>query len=526
MRHPAVLAIGALITASVSAPHAVTPPVLPGPIGSLHRPIRTTVRETQRLFDQGLTLFYGFNREGARRSFAAAAALDPAAAMPHVGVALSFGPNLNTDSTVADTTRGCTSARRGARLSRQPDERAYADALVLRYCRGLSFDSSTEYAIELGTLFARRPDDPDAATLYADSLLMLRPRAGQQNAELVAVLELVLKRWPNHAGANHYYVHAVEGSASPERGLASARRLETLVPAVGHLLHMPSHIYTRLGDYDKAIESNVRAAAADLAYLESNAGDREQAMYHEHDVESLAVALGSAGRFQRAEQVAATRIGGHGHGADVTTTASGFSPLKLFVLLRFFRWHDVVQSPPPPQGDRTRVFHHFAQAVAHAQLKQWPLAEAERQAFEREVDAVPADAVYRSNQLQAVLHVLHVILEARVGSGRGNSAATIDAWRRAVAAQDQLTYHEPAPVYYPVRESLGAALFKAQRFGDAARVFQDDLARNPRSGRSLFGLWQTLGALGRPGDAEAAHRRFLEAWATSDVALSLDDDEW
>ena len=225
MQPARILAIGVLVPAAVLAQRPSVAPVLSGSIGPLHHQIDTRVPEAQRSFDEGLTMYYGFNREGARRSFAAAAALDPKAAMPHVGLALSFGPNLNTESTPADVTAGCTEGRLGATLARQADERAYAAAMATRNCGGLSFEASTAYAIAMGTLFQEHPDDPDAATLYADSLQMLRPRTGEQNAELVAVLELVLRRWPDHPGATHYYIHAVEGSASPERGLASARCL-------------------------------------------------------------------------------------------------------------------------------------------------------------------------------------------------------------------------------------------------------------------------------------------------------------
>lgn len=523
MQPARILAIGVLVPAAVLAQRPSAAPVPSGSIGPLHHQIDTRVPEAQQSFDEGLTMYYGFNREGARRSFAAAAALDPKAAMPHVGLALSFGPNLNTESTPADVNAACTEGRRGATLARQADEHAYAEAMATRYCGGLSFDASTAYAIAMGTLFQKRPDDPDAATLYADSLQMLRPRTGEQNAELVAVLELVLRRWPDHPGATHYYIHAVEGSASPERGLASARRLETLVPAVGHLLHMPSHIYTRLGEYDRAIAANERAAAADRAYLQSHPGDEEQLTLYEHDSKSLAAALSSAGQFARARQVADTPLARPGHRANSTSHSSAFSALRPLVLLRFYKWADVVPSPLPLPGARALALHHFARAAASAQLKQWTLADVERRAFEREAAAAPVGAMFRSNRWRDVLQVFRLMLDARVAQGRGDTAAAIDAWRRATAAQDKLTYHEPAPIYYPVRESLGAALYRNRQYLDARRVFEEDLARTPGNGRSLFGLWKTLVALDRRPDAEAARRRFQDAWAASDVALSLDD---
>ena len=236
MRYPDRAAIVVLVssaavlfTAAASGQRPAIAPAVPGApgSGSVHHQIRTSVSEAQRLFDQGLTYYYGFNREGARRSFTAAAARDAAAAMPSVGIALSYAPNLNTDSTAAEIAQGCTAARQGFARGRQADERAYADALIQRYCGGLSFDSGTAYAIAMGEIFQRWPDDPDAAVLYAESLLMLRPRTAEQNVELVGVLELVLKRWPDHIGANHFYIHAVEASST------SAARTRQRSPARG-----------------------------------------------------------------------------------------------------------------------------------------------------------------------------------------------------------------------------------------------------------------------------------------------------
>jgi tetratricopeptide (TPR) repeat protein len=528
MRYPRCAAIvglvcsaGVLLTAAASGQRPAIAPAVPGAPGSVHHQIRTSVSEAQRLFDQGLSFYYGFNREGARRSFAAAAARDAAAAMPSVGLALSYGPNLNTDSTTSEIVQGCSAARQGFARARQTDERAYADALIERYCSGLSLDSATAYAIAMGESFQRWPDDPDAAVLYAESLLLLRPRSAEQQVELVGVLELVLKRWPDHVGANHFYIHAVEGSSTPQRGLASARRLEAQAPDVGHLLHMPSHIYTRTGDYDRAIEANQRAVAADRAYSKRHPGDVEQAMYLEHDLESLAVALSTAGRFERARQAVATSGAGHGHGAASPRQGGAFSPITLSVLLRFSRWSDVVQLAAPPPGDPALLLYHFGRAIAYSRLSEWPRAEAERRAFDREAGKVPPTAVYRSNPMRTVLEVFRELLDARFATRRGDTAVEIEAWRRAAVRQDKLTYHEPAPIYYPIRESLGAALFRAGRYVEAERVFQDDLTWTPRNGRSLFGLWQTLLKLDRKPEADAAHRRFREAWAGSDVELSL-----
>ena len=349
---------------------------MPAGIGPLHHAIRTANPEAQKLFDQGLTLFYGFNRGGARRLFLRAATLDRAAAMPHIGLALAAGPNLNSDPTLAEIKAGCEAARKASTLARQADEHAYAEALAARYCAGLTSGSATGYAIDTGELFQRYPDDPDAATLYADSLMSLRPRSPEQNVELVTVLEQVLSRWPGHVGANHYYIHAVEGSRSPQRALPSARRLETSVPPIGHLLHMPAHIYSRIGDHARAIQSNERAAAADVEYMRANGADDEQLMYYHHDLESLAVAAGVAGRFAAAHR-AGTAAASHPSGGHSATSSSraatpssgdSFSPILGLVLLRFSRWEDALRLPPPAtsQPPNPLLYHFTGLSLTHS----------------------------------------------------------------------------------------------------------------------------------------------------------------
>jgi tetratricopeptide (TPR) repeat protein len=344
--------------------------------------------------------------------------------------------------------------------------------------------------------------------------MMLRPRSAEQNVELVAVLERVLERWPGHVGANHYYIHAVEGSRRPDRALPSAQRLETMVPAIGHLLHMPAHIYSRTGDYARAIQSNERAVAADVAYLRANGDGDEQRMYHHHDLESLTVAAAFAGRFAAAQR-AGVAAGSHG----------GFSPVLGFVLLRFGRWDEALQLPKPATTAAMPdpLWYHLIRSVAHARLGQLADGARERDRFRELARGLWPDTVYRQNRAAQVVDVFGAVFDARLAAARGESAAAIESWERAVKAQDLLEYHEPPPVYYPVRESLGAARYRAGQFAQAEVVFREDLLRNPRNPRSLFGLWQTLVELGRRADADATKQLFDAAWAGSDVTLSLAD---
>jgi tetratricopeptide (TPR) repeat protein len=526
MARPVGLLVVPLLIVTVAAvqhstPRDERPPILPGSLGSLHHPISTANGDSQRLFDQGLTLYYGFNRDAAYRAFALAARLDPRAAMPQVGIALARGPNLNMDADAAQLRAACDASRTALAQSRGAAERGYASAATARYCTVEGRVSGVEYADAMNALRHELPDDPDASVLYADSLMELRPRLITQEAEIVSVLESVLRQNPSHVGANHFYIHAVEGSTAPMRALESARRLETLVPGVGHLLHMPSHIYMRAGDYDAAIASNLRAASADLSYLQQNPPGHDGAMYYLHDLESLAVADGFAGRFADARS-AAREIARVEAGLAGKTPDHHFPAPLAFVLLRFRMWRDVVALPVPPTDDvLASLLSSFARAEALLGLNRLPEAKAEGRAFEHAAAAIPDGVVYRSNPIAQVRAVLRAVLVARLEQAEHGPAAAVDAWQRAVDAQDRLAYHEPPPFYYPTHETLGAALLAAGRLDDAERVFREDVSRHPGNGRSLFGLWQVLRARGPAADAERTHDLFLKAWAHADVELSL-----
>jgi tetratricopeptide (TPR) repeat protein len=493
-------------------------PVLPGRIGTLHHPIRTRSVEAQRLFDQGLTLYYGFNRDASRRSFERATALDPGAAMPLVGMALALGPNINVDPTSDELRAACASARKAAGLARVAEERAYAEALSVRYCGGNGAPDAAAYVVALESLQRQLTGDVDAKVLYADSLLALRPRSPIQQETLITVLESVLRMHPTHVGANHYYIHAVEDSSTPERALMAAKRLETLVTASGHLLHMPSHIYTRTGAYDASIASNISATAADLAYLRNNPPSADAAMSYMHDLESLAVAAGFAGRLAEATRAARemNRVEAGLAGQPVERT---FTPALAFVLLRFGVWDEVLHLPEAEARELPSVMmFHFARAVASAKVGKTGQADDERRAFQQASRGLTNDETYRGNSTGDVIALFAAVLDARLAA---DTAVAITAWRRAVAIQDRFAYHEPPPFYYPVRESLGAALIEAARYADAETTFREDLSRNRRNGRSLFGLWHALAAQKREREAERARQVFLRAWSSSDFTLSL-----
>ena len=517
------------------------PPVLMSGMGGHHHPISTKNSEAQQFFDQGLTLVYGFNHEEAVRSFRRAAELDTQSAMAFWGIALALGPCINLDVDPAHEKAAYEAVQRAMSLSQgtTESERSYIRALSQRY----SIDPQanlrkldTDYAHAMRELSGRYPDDLDAAVLYAESLMDLHPwklwsldgRPSEDTGEIMAVLESVLRRDPGHIGANHYYIHTMEASPRPEAAFASAYRLETLVPAAGHLVHMPAHIYMRSGDYGAAARSNVVAAETDRLYLQESrtAGSVYDVMYYCHNLHFLAAADSMAGDFAAAKQAAdelAAHVAGLVHDMPM---AEVYVPTPFLVLVRFHRWDEVLKVPAPDSNlAMTNALWHFARGSAWAAKGQVEMAEAERRSLAVGQKATPADAEFSFffNKASAFLDLAASVLDARIAVARGETARSIEYWKEAVAIQDHLNYGEPPEWFYPVRESLGAALLRSGDHAQAEAVFRADLEQYPRNPRSLFGLWKSLQAEGRTADAEWIRREFAIAWGNASASLDLGD---
>ncbi len=504
---------------------ADAPATLRSDLGSLHHPIATTNTEAQKFFDQGLTLVYAFNHHQAARSFERAAELDPKSPMPYWGIALALGPNYN--ETQGEDEKGAYEAIQKAKplaASAPEVERAYVDALALRFTNDDKPDYDKlgrDYAAAMRELSHRYPDDPDAGTLFAESLMDLHAWAlwthdgkpAENTLEIVSTLESVLRRWPDHAGANHFYIHAMEMAPDPERALASAHRLETLVPGAGHLVHMPSHIYIRTGDYSAAVKSNQQAIEVDNKTPAPTGGNMAYMMYRSHNVHFLVAAAMMDGDFDVA-LAAAKDLDARAH-AMLAEMPEGdaFLPYHNFVLLRFGRWDDVLAAPPADEKTKTAAFFsHYGRTAALAAKGQPAQAETERAAMEALYKQIPPDSIMGYNSWAAVHDVAAHALAARIAAARGDSAGTVSEWKAAVDAQDRMSYDEPADWYYPVRESLGAALLASGKAAEAESVFRKDLDQNPRNPRSLFGLWKALVAQQKTVDAEWVYAAFQTAW--------------
>jgi hypothetical protein len=509
-------------------------------VGRQHHTIHTSSKEAQQYFDQGITLIYGFNHEEAGRAFEQAARLDPASPMPLWGVALAVGPNYNADVDAEREKIAFETIQKAQKLAEHAPqiEKDYVATMAVRYSGDENPNYkklARDYAQATKALAEKYPDDLDAATLYAESLMDLSPwrlwspsgQEGENTEEIIRVLENVLARDPNHAGANHNYIHAVESSPSPQRALPSAKRLEAMVPQAGHLVHMPAHIYIRTGDLDAAIRCNVLAVKADQKYaLEAQqTGSLYDLMYHSHNEHFIAMAAAMAGRYSEARAAAdglAKRIAPH---VQAMLMLDYFIATPIWVDARFNKWDAVLARPEPVKlMPTTHLFWTYSRTLAFAGRGEVEKAVAERDAFAKEMEAVANDHHgYGLNKLNDVLGVASQVASARVAAARGNLPEAIDHWRKAAELQDALIYDEPADWYYPVRESLGAALLAASDAKAGEQAFRDDLQRNPRNPRSLFGLMNALKAQQREEDAAWVEGQFKKAWSSADTKLTLKD---
>ena len=510
-------------------------------LGTYHHPITTKNPEAQKYFDQGLTLLYGFNHDEAARYFRRASELDPDAPMPYWGLALSIGPNYNdtavdekraraTHDAVQNALRGLTNA--------SPREQDYVRALAKRYP---SSDAKSDwrqlhinYSDAMREVVKKYPDDLDAATMFAESLMMLRPwqlwtsdgKPAPGTLELVAVLESVLKRNPDHPGANHFYIHAVEASPNLERAIPSAMRLMELVPGAGHLVHMPGHIFLQTGDYDLAAKTNVNAAAADSRFVQrTGATGIYPLMYWTHNIHFIAYARAQQGRYDEAKKAAQEMVSNVGDADLQMQMLEGFLLYPLMTDLRFHKWDEILGTPAPKTERKlSRAFWQYARAMALAGQGKLDQAMAERTQFESLRKSVPAESMYLlNNKSSDVLALAAATLDAQLAWARGEKEKSIQEWRRAIEFELKIQYDEPPAWFYTVRQSLAAALLRNGQAKEAEAVFREAIEKRPRDGRLLFGLLQSLKAQKRDAEAALLEQQFNAAWKDATVQLRIED---
>ncbi len=510
--------------------------LMPG-LSNLSHPVTTTNAEAQRFFNQGLALIYGFNHEEARRSFERAAQLDPKMAMAYWGIALAVGPNYNEAEIDPSRLLAADMALEKAKeLSSgvSEKERLYIEALAKRFQLKTDLKKcAVNYKDAMAALHKQHPDDVDAAVLYADSLMNLTPwqlwgkdgKPSEFTAEIVSTLEDAIKRQPDHIGANHLYIHAVEASKNPGRALPSAGKLGNLAPSAGHLVHMPSHIYIRTGDYEAAAKANEDAAKVDLEYIKrTGVKGMYPAMYYSHNLHFLVESYNRAGNYSRAVEAAARLADNvRGHIKDMPML-EGFLPSVTFVQLRFGRWDEILKSSEPSaEMPITRALWHYARGVALAGKGRVAEADQERGTLANLAKAMPGETPFGLNTAASVLKIAEPSLDARIAAAKGNYKLAVEHWRKAIAAHDDLNYDEPPGWYYPTRESLGAALLLSGNAAEAEKVFRKDLEDNPHNGRSLYGLAESLKKQGKLQDAQNVRKEFEAAWKNADSKLKVED---
>jgi tetratricopeptide (TPR) repeat protein len=544
-RNAALVLASLLVTPSAFAQGHPHPPPSGGAtraplfdLGAWRHKVTTASPEAQRYFDQGLVLAYGFNHAQAIAAFAEAAKLDSTCAMAFWGIALAHGPNINFPMDASAEQPAWDALQKALALApgASEAEQAYLRALAKRYAdpkdprRPSRAAMDSAYADAMREVWARHRADADAGALLAEALMDLNPwnfwtldgKANPGTDEIVATLEAVLQLSPDHPGANHFYIHAVEASRTPERAVASAERLGALVPDAGHLVHMPAHIWNRIGRYADSEAINVRAARVDSLYLAAHKPEGiYPMMYVPHNIHFIwsaaclagrgAVALDAARRLAPLVPVEMLRQ---------MPMLEFVSPTTFYALVRFGRWTEILAEPAPPADLRfTRGMWHWARGLAFAATERLPQARVARDSVKAIAAATPPEATVSFNSSAALLRLAAHTLDGEIAARRGRVDEAVRHFRKAIAEESALRYDEPPAWFLPVRQQLGAVLLAAGRVSAAETAYREDLAKNPENGWSLFGLARCLRA--RKSDAEAARveARFLEAWAGADVTL-------
>jgi tetratricopeptide (TPR) repeat protein len=510
-----------------------TMPLLKG-LGSWHHPVTTKSPEAQRYFDQGLRLTYGFNHDEAVRSFERAAQLDPDCAMCHWGVAYALGPNINLPMDAKIEPLALAAIGRAVRLKGRttPGERALIEAMAVRYgepAGAARAERDAAYAAAMRDVAKRFPADIDAQTLFADAMLNLRPwnqwtrdgRPQPGTVEVVEVLEKALARQPQHAGACHFYIHAIEASETPERALPCAGRLPLLMPGAGHVVHMPAHVYLRVGRYEAAARANIAAVEADQRYFAAHAAKPGvyPMFYAPHNLHFLWSAYLLSGQREKALTAAralAERV--KLEEARATPSLEVFLPPAILTLARFGQWDRVLAEPAPPAELRYATgLWHYARGLAFAARQDMPSAEGELKRVRGFSTELKDDMIIVLNPAPALLKLAAEVLAGRIAAAERRFDQAVAHFRTAAGMEDALTFDEPPAWYHSARNLLGETLLEAGRPAEAAAAFRDDLRYLRETGWSLSGLERALRAQGRTQEADGAARRLKAAWQHADV---------
>ena len=499
--------------------------------------VSTKVSRAQLFVNQGVNLAWAFNHAEAARSFSEAARLDPTHPMPYWGHAFVLGPNINAAMEAADEPKALELVKKAQSMAARgtPRERAYINALAARYT-GKSEDrekANRAFTDAMRALVKAYPTDIDARAFLAESLMNLRPwnywtpdgLPYSETTEVISQLEYVLARNPKHPGALHLWIHLWEPTDTPEKAEKEADRLLPLMPGAGHIVHMPAHIYQRVGRYADVIKANEMAAKADEDYIaQCRAQGLYPLAYYPHNLHFIWMGASASGRGQLAVD-AATKLA-----AQVPKDAlanvpilQGFLVVPYFAKVRFGRWDAILaESDPSFPTPFTRGMRHYARALAFVAKDRLPDAEQELAKLNAELKdpALKGQTTFSTNVGTAILRIAPEVISGEIAAKRKEWDRALLHLERAVRFEDSLIYQEPADWHAPVRQTLGAVLLQAGRPDEAEAVFWEDLRKNPENGWSLFGVMQALQAQGKNDRVDAVRARFDKAWKDADVKLT------
>lgn len=507
-------------------------------LGNYGMVVSTNHARAQKFFNQGLNLYYGFNHLEAYRSFKEASRLDPQLAMAFWGQALCLGPNINLPMDPADSDIVHKAVQRSLALigNATPKELALINALSKRYTSQALQDRKPldeAYAAAMAEVAKQFPDDLEVNTLYAEALMDLHPwdfwKAGKPQPWTslpVDVIASVIAKSQNHPGANHLNIHILEASPDPDKALASADRLNFLVPGSGHLVHMPSHIYIRVGRYIDGVRSNEEAVKTDEAYI---AACKVQGVYplfyYPHNYHFLLACAQMAGMSKKSVE-AAQKLQGTIPTNLLTNpsfvTLQHWYAMPWFNLARFGMWHEVLNIPAPADSLKyAKAIWHYVRGIAFVRTSRSKEATAELITLQKFIaDPFMENTIGGFNSFKSVLSIGANILQGEIEASNKQYDKAIEALTKAVETEDNLLYQEPPDWYHPARQVLGAVLLEAKQPAQAEQRFREDLAQYRDNGWSLYGLHQSLLAQGKRAEAAVVKKKFDMAFSKADIKLS------
>jgi tetratricopeptide (TPR) repeat protein len=507
-------------------------------LGKLHYAVTTRSAAAQKYFNQGLTLLYAFNHGEAGRSFMEVIRLDSTCAMAWWGLGMVLGPNYNAPLNPSSLQEINNAMDKAVKFSANasPKEKALIYALSKRFPRSEVKDMApynAEYAQAMKTAYEQFPGDMDIATFYADALMNEHPwdlwerngAAKPWTPRITEVLEKIITKDPRHAGANHMYIHAIEASPEPGKALPSADKLQELIPAAGHLVHMPSHIYIRTGHYHKGVLTNEKATAVDSTYVaQCKAAGFYPMLLYPHNIHFMAACAFLEGNSKKALDAAwmVSRKADKKYLHELATVQHYYI-IPYYVMVHMAKWNDILNLPIPGESLKyPRAIWHYARGMAYAAKNDLDNAARELAAIKKytEDESLKSFRIWDVNSAHEIISIAALVLESEIASFKKQYDQSVALLQKAVGIEDGLMYQEPPDWFFSVRQSLGHVLVQAGRFAEAEKIYHEDMRTYPENGWALMGLYNALKGQGKTAEADQVKKRFDNAWQYADVKIN------